>query len=195
MLVFRAPRSFTGEDICEFHVHGGPRCSGRCLTRLRRCRVCRRRSLANSPGGRFAMGGSTSWRAEGLSDLIHARTEGQRRQALHHSLGRASELSRAGGGSLSRSWRRVEAAVDFVDEPGVAEEALRKVSEPLKALIAEMEMALAEAKRGAAIRDGVRVVLAGRAQCRKIKPAQFSRPAGCGDCFARSPARRVTSSR
>src|SRR5207244_10411105 len=94
--------------------------------------------------------------AEGLSDLIHARTDRQRRQALHHSLGKASECIENWRRNLIRVMGRIEAAVDFVDEPGVAEEALERVRAPLEGLISEMREALSEARRGSAIREGVR---------------------------------------
>jgi tRNA modification GTPase len=161
IIVFPKPQSFTGEDVCEFHVHGGLAVQRAVLE-----------AVGSLPGLRSAEAGEFSRRAvrngrldllgaEGLSDLIHARTERQRRQALHHSLGKASELVEDWRRKLIGILGRVEAAVDFIDEPGVAEEALRQVRRPLEALISEMQKAVAEARRGAAIRDGVRVVLSG----------------------------------
>ena len=161
VLLFPRPGSFTGEDVCEFHVHGGLAVQRAMLGALGSLADLRpaepgeftRRAVRN---GRLDLLG-----AEGLSDLIHARTERQRRQALHHSLGKASERADDWRRRLVAVMGRVEAAVDFVDEPGVAEEALRRVAAPLETLTAEMRGALAEAKRGRAIREGVRVVLAG----------------------------------
>jgi tRNA modification GTPase len=161
IIVFPQPRSFTGEDMCEFHVHGGFAVQRAMLD-----------ALASIPGLRAAEPGEFTRRAvrngrmdliaaEGLSDLIHARTERQRRQALHHSLGKASEMIGQWRRRLIAILGRIEAAVDFVDEAGVAEDALARTATPLKALISDMRDAVVAAKRGAAIREGIRVVLAG----------------------------------
>src|SRR6185369_5121071 len=161
VITFAGPRSFTGEDICEFHVHGGRAVQGAMLD-----------ALGVLPGLRAAEAGEFTRRAvrngrldllaaEGLGDLIQARTEGQRRQALHHSLGKASSVIEDWRHRLIAILGRVEAAVDFIEEPQGAEDALGVATESLKSLVAEMREALTVARRGAAIREGVRVVLAG----------------------------------
>lgn len=161
VITFAGPRSFTGEDICEFHVHGGRAVQRAMLD-----------ALGALPGLRAAEAGEFTRRAvrngrldllaaEGLGDLIQARTEGQRRQALHHSLGKASSVIEDWRHRLIAILGRVEAAVDFIEEPQVAEDALGVATESLKSLVAEMREALTVARRGAAIREGVRVVLAG----------------------------------
>jgi tRNA modification GTPase len=161
LMLFPGPRSFTGEDVCEFHGHGGLAVQRAMLG-----------ALGSLPGLRAAEAGEFTRRAvrngrldllgaEGLSDLIHARTESQRRQALHHCLGGASALVEGWRERLIGILGRVEAAVDFVDEAGVAEAALAGIRAPLNELIDGMRQALAEAKRGEAVREGVRVVLAG----------------------------------
>lgn len=161
LIVFAAPQSFTGEDSCEFHIHGGLAVQSAVL-----------RELAAIPGLRAAEPGEFTRRAmrngkldlmevEGLSDLIRAQTDRQRRQALHHAGGEASGAAEKWRADLIGIWARVAAAIDFADEPGVAEEALREVREPLAGLIAALETALGEARRGEAVREGIRIVLAG----------------------------------
>src|SRR5437763_14228853 len=158
VLLFPRPGSFTGEDVCEFHVHGGLAVQRAMLGALGSLADLRpaepgeftRRAVRN---GRLDLVG-----AEGLSDLIHARTERQRRQALYHSLGKASECIENWRRNLIGVMGRVEAAVDFVDEPGIAEEALERIRGPLEGLVSEMREALSQARRGSAIREGVRLV-------------------------------------
>jgi tRNA modification GTPase len=160
VLLFQAPRSFTGEDVVEFHVHGSlavQRAMAATLTAL---------GLRGAEPGEFTRRAVRNGRmdlmeAEGLADLVRAKTERQRKQALRHSLGAASKVLDDWRSDLTAILARVEAAVDFVDEPGVAEEALRTVAEPIRGLEARMQTALAEMRRGAAVRDGVRVVIAG----------------------------------
>jgi tRNA modification GTPase len=99
--------------------------------------------------------------AEGVDDLIRARTERQHKLALHHALGHASQIIENWRRDLTALLGRVEAAIDFADEADVASGAIGAVRPRLEALILDMRRALAEAERAAPIRDGVKVVLAG----------------------------------
>jgi tRNA modification GTPase len=99
--------------------------------------------------------------AEGIGDLIQAKTEKQRKLALHHALGHASETIEIWRRDLIAILGRVEAAVDFADEADVARETLEDVRQRLEDLILRMRAALAEAERAAPIRDGIKVVIAG----------------------------------
>ena len=90
VLWFAAPRSETGEDVAEFHLHGGP------ADRQGRARRARRvspdagwPSRASSPAAPSTTASSISPQVEGLADLIDAETEAQRRQALRQMRRRA----------------------------------------------------------------------------------------------------------
>jgi tRNA modification GTPase len=161
LLTFPAPNSFTGEDVAELHLHGG-------LAVIRAILDV----LGGMAGLRMAEPGEFTRRAfrndrldlvaaEGLGDLIRAKTERQRKLALHHALGHASETIERWRRDLIAILGRVEAAVDFADEADVARQTVAEVRHRLEALILEMRNALAEAERAAPIRDGVKVVIAG----------------------------------
>ena len=160
-LYFRAPHSFTGEDMGELQVHGG-RAVVAALLRL----------MARMPGMRPAEPGEFTRRAfvngkldlvevEALVDVIDAETEGQLRLA-----------QRLAGGGLSRrveSWRRellsvmalVEAVIDFSDEADVAADSDRWVMERSAGVLAEIEGVLDDGGCGERLRDGVSIVIAG----------------------------------
>ncbi len=155
------PGSFTGEDVAEFHVHGG-----RAVV-LRMLEV-----LGKMPGLRLAREGEFTRRAfengrlslmevEGLADLIHAETEAQRRQAVQAASGLAGRRIGEWRESLIFALSRLEAAIDFIDEDDIAERALEGLEDGLAELAAEMQKALTEAEMGEALRAGIRVVLAG----------------------------------
>ncbi len=84
------PSSATGEDVAEFHVHGSAAVidtifgifSSVAGVRLAEPGEFTRRAFVNDRMDLVE--------AEGLADLLHARTETQRRMAMHHMLGRAS---------------------------------------------------------------------------------------------------------
>lgn len=153
------PASYTGEDMAELHLHGGPGVVGGALEAA----VALGARMAE-PGEftkrAFANGKLDLAQAEAVADLVEAQTAIQARQALDQL-----------GGALSRrydGWRErlvgilafLEAAIDFPDEELPADVAAR--ARPLlEGLLAELEAALADAARGRRVREGLRVALIG----------------------------------
>lgn len=161
VLWFPAPWSFTGEDVVEFHIH-----AGRAVTR----RISA--ALASIPGLRPAMPGDFTRRAfangrmdlaevEGLSALIEAETEAQRRFALRAATGEHSRLYESWRGALVDGMAIIEAMIDFSDEGDVPADALEDVGAALRQLRDAIADHLAGGVRGERLADGVRVVIAG----------------------------------
>ncbi len=160
VLWFPAPASATGEDVAEFHLHGGPAVASAVLE-----------ALAVQPGCRLAEPGEFSRRgfengrfdltaAEAIGDLVDAETPAQRRQALAQMGGSFSQVVRDWASRLTRALAHVEAAIDFADEdlPGdVAAPALATAA----TLQAEIAAHLADNRRGEITRDGLSVALIG----------------------------------
>jgi tRNA modification GTPase len=153
------PKSATGEDQAELHVHGGRAVIARVLAALGTMQGLREARPGEFTRRAFENGALDLAEAEGLGDLLLAETEGQRRAALALMGG---QLSRAVAGWQDRLLAlaaEVEAALDFSDEDDVVPLApdfgLR-----IAALRDEMAAALA---RSAAerLKDGIRVVIAG----------------------------------
>ena len=156
------PGSFTGEDMAEFHLHGGLAVRAAILAVLARHPDCR----PAEPGG-FSRRAVRNGRmdltaAEGAADLIEAETEAQRRQALR-------QLDGALGCKVA-AWRErllgllagAEAALDFSDEGDVDDAALDAALTLQAADIRdEIAAALADGRRGERLREGFVVVLAG----------------------------------
>ncbi|MDA1132640.1 MAG: tRNA uridine-5-carboxymethylaminomethyl(34) synthesis GTPase MnmE, partial [Proteobacteria bacterium] len=115
-LWFPGPASATGEDVAEFHVHGGVAVVQALY-----------RALAAVPGLRMAAAGEFTRRAfasgkldltqvEAIADLIAAETDGQRRQAARQLDGELGRLLEGWRARLLRALAQVEAAIDFADE-------------------------------------------------------------------------------
>lgn len=156
-----APRSFTGEDAAELHLHGSPAVVAAVLG-----------VLGGMPGLRPAEPGEFTLRAflngkmdlvevEGLGDLLEARTAGQRRQAMRQMSGFASAVFDSWREQLLLIRADIEAVVDFVDEPGVAETASKSIDRRITVLWDEIDRAIKGADTAEVVRDGVKVVLAG----------------------------------
>ncbi|WP_427025068.1 tRNA uridine-5-carboxymethylaminomethyl(34) synthesis GTPase MnmE [Aureimonas ureilytica] len=161
VLFFPGPDTATGEDLAEFHLHGG-RAVVAALTA----------ALLALPGFRLAEAGEFTRRAfgngridlteaEGLADLLAAETEAQRRQALAQAGGEARALYEGWMMKLSRIRALLEASFDFSDEGDVDEDVSAGTAEAVAALRAEIAAHLAGAHRAEILREGFRVAIAG----------------------------------
>jgi tRNA modification GTPase len=159
-LFFPGPRSVTGEDVAELHVHG----SRAVVTALLD-------ALARRPGLRLAQPGEFTRRAfengkldltaaEGLADLVAAETAAQRRQALRQLGGELGRLYEGWRARLLRSLAYVEAEIDFPDE-GLPGELWQRVRAEAAQLRGEIAAHLADDRRGERLRDGVSVAIIG----------------------------------
>lgn len=161
LVIFPGPNSFTGEDVAEFHLHGSLAVVRAMLDVLNDMAGLRLAEPGEFTKRAFRNGRLDLVAAEGVGDLIRARTERQRKQALHHALGGASQVIEGWRRDLITLLGRVEAAVDFADEADVATATVEDVRRRLDDLISRMRVALAEADRAASLRDGLKIVLAG----------------------------------
>lgn len=161
VLWFPGPRSFTGEDMAELHLHGGRAVTAAVLD-----------ALGAVPGLRPAAAGEFTKRAfrngkldltavEGLADLIHAETEAQRRQALQALEGGLRQKAEGWRDALLRMAAHVEAELDFSDEDDVPDDVGRSALASGPAVLAGIRAAIADADRGERVREGFTVVLAG----------------------------------
>lgn len=159
LLLMRAPRSFTCEDVVEFHCHGG-------LIAVRRVL-----ELVLAAGARLAGAGEFSQRAflNGRLDLTRAEAIAEMIAARSR---RAAELAMAGiDGGLQRriaglrerlldQLAELEARVDFEEDlPALDGTAVRA---ELGAVQAELEQLVAESRQGELLRAGLRVAIVGR---------------------------------
>ena len=160
-LLFRAPHSFTGEDVLELQGHGGPVVLDMLLRRI----------LA-IPGVRSARPGEFSERAflndkldlaqaEAIADLIEATSEQAARSALQSLQGEFSRRINQLVEALTRLRIYVEAAIDFPEEE-IDFLSDGKVAGDLYAVIDALRSVQQEARQGALLREGMKVVIAGR---------------------------------
>ena len=160
ILCFAGPASFTGEDVVEFHVHGGRAVIDGVLG-----------ALNALPGLRMAEPGEFTRRAfennkldltaaEAIHDLVVAETTAQRAQALDQMGGALARLYDGWRGRLLKILAHTEADIDFPDEdlpPGLSTALIPAI----EAIRAEITYHLADHRRGEMLRDGVRIVILG----------------------------------
>jgi len=163
---FSAPASATGEDVAEWHCHGGRAVVQAVLDALERLGRAGRFRLREARPGEFTRRAFENGRidlneAEGLADLLSAETETQRRAALMMAEGHFSRALAGWRERLLNCSAQVESVLDFSDEDDVAEEgAERTVRDGIAALRGDM-CAMLSVPSAERLRDGVRLVLAG----------------------------------
>lgn len=157
---FPAPHSFTGEDVVELHLHGGPAIVADMLAAVLRDPECRQAQEGEFTRRAFDNGRLDLTAVEGLSDLVRARTAAQRRQALSAAGGEAHRTILGWRDRLLRSRALVETLIDFVDEE-VPDSLLAEARESVATVAAAMRAALADSGAGFAVREGLHVAIVG----------------------------------
>lgn len=155
------PKSETGEDMAELHIHGGRAIVAAIFRVLGRIEGFRPAEAGEFTRRALLNGKIDVTRVEGLGDLIGAETEAQRRQAVGQFRGVLSKKVEAWREKLVEALARIEAAIDFSDEsdvPGDLREATKKL---VQDLLGEIEPVLASAPRGERLREGFTVAIAG----------------------------------
>ncbi|CAN5118299.1 tRNA uridine-5-carboxymethylaminomethyl(34) synthesis GTPase MnmE [soil metagenome] len=160
-LWFPAPQSATGEDVAEFHVHGGRAVIAAMFDALGSIDGLRPAEPGEFTRRAFENGKLDLTEAEGLDDLIHADTDRQRRQALRHLKGLL--------GTKAETWRQqiieasalVEAGIDFSDEGDVSSELIAPALKKISALKSEIEETLNSSAQSERLREGLNVAIAG----------------------------------
>ena len=160
-LFFPAPASFTGEDCAELHLHGGKAVVDAMINALYKFEGCRLAEAGEFTRRAFANGKFDLTVAEGLADLIAAETDGQRRLALQISSGAQATLYASWRTELIRARALIEAELDFADESDVPGSVSDQVWRLMRDLADRIGKHVADAKRGAMVRDGFRVVIVG----------------------------------
>lgn len=160
-LFFPNPHSFTGEDVLELQGHGGPVVLDMLIRRI-----------LLVPGVRAARPGEFSERAflndkmdltqaEAIADLIDATSEQAAKSALQSLQGQFSQRINTLVESLIHLRIYVEAAIDFPEEE-IDFLADGKVAGDLQTIIDNLAAVRKEANQGAIMREGMKVVIAGR---------------------------------
>lgn len=161
VLWFPGPASATGEDVAEFHIHGGRAIQAALFAALARLENVRAAEPGEFTRRAFENGKLDLTEAEALDDLIHADTDRQRRQALRQLKGLLGDKARDWRARIIEAAALIEAGIDFSDEGDVPAELIAPALERVKSLLAEVEGALAGQGRSERLRDGLTVAIAG----------------------------------
>ncbi len=160
-LYFPNPNSFTGEDVLELQGHGGPVVMDMLIKRILKIKGIRAARPGEFSERAFLNDKIDLTQAEAIADLIDASSEEAAKSALNSLQGEFSGRINKLVESLIHLRIYVEAAIDFPEEE-IDFLADGKVSTDLQIIIDNLASVRKEANQGAIIREGMKVVIAGR---------------------------------
>lgn len=159
-LSFPAPASYTGEDVVEFHIHGG-----RAVVAALYEAISAIDGLRMAEPGEFTRravenGKLDLTQAEAIADLVDAQTEMQRRQAVRQYGGALTGLYESWRSELMRILALTEAAIDFADEE-IPDDTVNQAAQKLQTLIKAVDSHLNDGRRGEILREGLKLAIIG----------------------------------
>jgi tRNA modification GTPase len=166
-LYFPAPKSVTGENVLELHLHGSPAIIEKLVSEVRERPMFRPAEAGEFTHRAFVNGKLDLVEVEGLSDLLLAENEAQRKLAMRQFLGDASRVYESWRSDLLSAISLVEAVIDFSDEDDVAASALQRALPIVEMLRQSFRLALVQSERMQGLRDGLRIVIGGPANAGK----------------------------
>lgn len=170
VLYLPAPKTVTGEDVLELHVHGGPATVRAVLGAIARCA-----SATESRAIRYAEPGEFTKRAflndrldlaqvESLSDVLDAQTEQQRRAAVRGNSGLRGQAYDTWRADLLLARGEIEALIDFSEDQHFDEsprELLRNVTAMVQGILRSIDQHELAGQRTELLRKGIRIALLG----------------------------------
>ena len=159
ILLFRAPRSYTGEDVVEFSCHGGP------VTLARVLSLCLKEGARTAAPGEFTQRAFLNGRmdlaqAEAVCDQIKAKTEAAQRLALRQREGVLSREVQKIRDELVGAMAAVEVTIDFSEEVGDLD--YSAMGQRLQRIRADIQTLVRSSEQGRVYREGIRLAIIGR---------------------------------
>lgn len=160
-LFFKGPNSFTGEDVLELQGHGGPVVLDMLLQQITKIDDIRLARAGEFSEQAFLNDKIDLAQAEAIADLIESNSEQAAKSALQSLQGEFSNKIHELVEQMIRLRIYVEAAIDFPDEE-IDFLSDGKVENDLLSIIEQLEQVQNQAKQGSIMREGMKVVIAGR---------------------------------
>ncbi len=160
VLKFDRGASFTGEDVIEFHVHGGLATVSKLMSELSFFSNCRLAEPGEFTRRALSNGCLDLNQVEALSDLIDAETEAQRRQAIKVLDGSFSDAGDSWRRDLLRGTALLEASIDFSDEE-IPDNLHVEVADLVEGVGSSISEVLSRSKVASKIRSGFTVAIVG----------------------------------
>jgi tRNA modification GTPase len=157
---FKAPHSFTGEDVVELHVHGSRAVINAVIQNLSEMQDLRMAEAGEFAKRSFLNGKMDLTQAEGLADLIDAETEIQAKQALRQMGGQLEKLYDGWRHSIVENLAFTEAFIDFPEEE-IPQDIIQEINNKINEVKSQISAHLSDNNIGEKIRDGIKIAIIG----------------------------------
>ena len=159
--IFRAPKSYTGEDVVEIGCHGGLFITRKILSLClgKGARLARRGEFTERA---FLNGKMDLSQAEGVNDLINATDEVNAKSAMHSLKGSVSKILKPLEEDLTQIISNIEVNIDYPEYEDVHQLTEDEILPKAKAWLKDIQKLIDEAKKAVNIREGIDTVILGR---------------------------------
>lgn len=168
ILWFPQPKSYTGEDVCEFHMHGSPAVISKMLSVLGELTGCRPAKPGEFTKRALLNGKVQMIEAEGINDLISAKTENQRRRALGGISGLLDSKFNEWRQTIIKLMAHIEAFIDFHEEELIDPNLIENIKKDIALIIEKINFHVKNTKfKSDLIKDGFYIAIIGQANVGK----------------------------
>ncbi len=159
--VFRAPRSYTGEDVIEIGCHGGLYITRKILSLVigSGARLARRGEFTERA---FLNGKMDLAQAEGVNDLINASDEVNAKSAIHSLKGSVSKILKPLEEDLTQIISNIEVNIDYPEYDDVHQLTEEEILPMAEKWLKDIHRVIVEAQKAVNIREGIDTVILGR---------------------------------
>ncbi|MCI9084648.1 MAG: tRNA uridine-5-carboxymethylaminomethyl(34) synthesis GTPase MnmE, partial [Bacilli bacterium] len=156
-----APRTFTREDVVEINTHGGISTTNKVLEVLL-SNGCRLAEPGEFSKRAFLNGRIDLTEAEGIIDLINAKTEKAHKMAINQVGGKASLLIKDLRNDLSQILANIEVNLNYPEYDDIEDITVSKIKDSMKNLDLKINKIISESKNGELLKSGINTVILGR---------------------------------
>mgnify|MGYP000962223026 FL=1 len=159
--LFRAPKSYTGEDVVEISCHGGVYITRKVLSLIlgAGARMARRGEFTERA---FLSGKMDLSQAEGINDLIWAKDEINAKSAIHSLKGSVAKLMRPLEEDLTQIISNIEVNIDYPEYDDVHQLTEEEILPRAEKWIDDIHQIIVTAQQSAVIKEGINTVILGR---------------------------------
>ena len=159
--IFRAPKSYTGEDVVEIGCHGGLFITRKILSLClgKGARLARRGEFTERA---FLNGKMDLSQAEGVNDLINATDEVNAKSAMHSLKGSVSKILKPLEEDLTQIISNIEVNIDYPEYDDVHQLTEDEILPKARTWLKDIQKLIDEAKKAVNIREGIDTVILGR---------------------------------
>tara|TARA_Y100001970_G_scaffold87611_1_gene110608 strand:+ start:3911 stop:5242 length:1332 start_codon:yes stop_codon:yes gene_type:complete len=154
------PKTYTGEDMVEFHVHGSKAVINEMQNVISKFKDCRLAEPGEFTKKAFHNGKINLLKAESIGDLIASETELQRKQALRIMTGESSKKFEKWRDELIEILGNVEAKIDFPEED-ISDDIYKQIKTKSEKIKNQIKKVLDDNKTGEIIREGFKISIIG----------------------------------